>query len=459
MAPRRAAELFRAEAGSPERFRATLYGALGATGAGHLTDRALAEALAPTPCEVVNKAEIVLKQHPNGLLLEAISGEKVTLSRLFFSTGGGELADENGGVVDAPAGRAIEYGFTGVGELLEGCAAEGRPLWSAAEEAEEDLWGFLEEIWSAMERAVERGIATGGALPGGLKLERKAMPYLARAKKLRGTLGELGRISAYALAVSEENAAGGRIVTAPTCGSCGTLPGVLYHLFRKREAPKRAIFEALATAGLFGACVKANASISGAQVGCQGEIGTACAMAAAAAAQVFGGSPRQIEYAAEMAMEHSLGLTCDPVMGLVQIPCIERNAAAATVAFTRAGYALLGDGHHRVSFDEVVETMYRTGCDMSPGVQGDGHRRAGDGEEEVVGAAGAAGVKSAKGEKSVKEEDHRPEVRGGRKSFWQKRSPATGPGCRGRGALWSDPSPWPSPRGRGDTLGGNGGEG
>lgn len=367
MAPRRAAEIFRAQSPGPtQRFRATLYGALAATGKGHLTDTTLIDAFRPTPCEVVWKPETVLDRHPNGLLLEALSGDEVLLSRLFFSTGGGELADENGHVIAGESGREVTYHFAGIGELLEQSLAGGKPLWSVAEDAEQDLWGFLEEVWSAMEKAVRRGLETAGVLPGDLKLERKAMPYLARARQLKGTLGELGRISAYALATGEENAAGGVIVTAPTCGSCGTLPAVLFHLLRARKVKRHALLEAFATAGLFGACVKANASISGAEVGCQGEIGAACAMAAAAAAQLFGASPRQVEYAAEMAMEHSLGLTCDPVMGLVQIPCIERNAAAATEAFTCAGYALLGDGHHRVSFDEVVDTMYRTGLDMAP---------------------------------------------------------------------------------------------
>ena len=367
MAPRRAAELFRAEAGSQaQSFRATLYGALAATGKGHLTDSTIAEAFAPLPCEVIWKGDMVLGQHSNGLLLEALSGGEVFLSRLVFSTGGGELTDDRGSVIGGDGHREVVYGFSTLAELLDKCLADGKPLWCAAEEAEDDLWGFLEEIWSVMEASVKRGLAASGSLPGGLKLERKAASYLARARQLRGTLGELGRIAAYTLAASEENAAGGLIVTAPTCGSCGTLPGILHHLAASRQAKRRTVLEALATAGLFGAIVKANASISGAEVGCQGEIGTACAMAAAAVTQVLGGSPRHIEYAAEMAMEHSLGLTCDPIMGLVQIPCIERNAAAATVAFTRAGYALLGDGHHRVSFDEVVETMHRTGLDMAP---------------------------------------------------------------------------------------------
>ena len=216
-----------------------------------------------------------------------------------------------------------------------------------------------------MTDAIRRGLAAGGeVLPGGLNLPRKAESAHVRAKQLRGAMRDLSLISAYALAVAEENAAGHVVVTAPTCGSAGVVPAILHHFTVSQKISDRQALHALATAGLFGASVKANASISGAEVGCQGEVGAACAMAAAAAAQLLGGSPAQVEYAAEMAMEHHLGLTCDPVMGLVQIPCIERNAIGAMRALDCATYALLGDGRHSISFDEVIEVMRETGRDL-----------------------------------------------------------------------------------------------
>jgi L-serine dehydratase len=205
---------------------------------------------------------------------------------------------------------------------------------------------------------------TEGIIPGGLGLPRKSASYCVKALGYKGSLKRRTLLYAAALAVAEENATGGKVVTAPTCGSCGVLPGVLYGMSTQKHFPDSKILRALATAGLVGNLVRTNASISGAQVGCQGEIGTACAMAAAAAAQLFGGSPRQIEYAAAMGIEHHLGLTCDPIAGLVQIPCIERNAFAASRALDANTYALLSDGWHRISFDSIVETMNRTGHDI-----------------------------------------------------------------------------------------------
>jgi L-serine dehydratase len=215
-----------------------------------------------------------------------------------------------------------------------------------------------------MVAAVERGIEAEGVLQGGLGLRRKSCEYLTKAHSYQGSMRSKGLIYAYALATAEENAAGGVIVTAPTCGSCGILPGVLYYLWKQHQFSDKRIHRALATAGLFGTVVKHNASISGADVGCQGEVGVACAMAAAAAAQIYGGTVRQIEYAAEMGLEHHLGLTCDPVCGLVQIPCIERNAYAASRALDCCSYACYGDGEHRICFDKVVEVMRETGHDL-----------------------------------------------------------------------------------------------
>ncbi len=203
-----------------------------------------------------------------------------------------------------------------------------------------------------------------GLLPGGLGLQRKASTYHTKAEGYQGSMRSRASIYSYALATAEENASGGKIVTAPTCGSCGVLPAVLYHLKMSNRATDVKIIRALTTAGLIGIIVKHNASVSGAEVGCQGEIGVACAMAAAAAAQLFGGSTQQIEYAAEMGLEHHLGLTCDPVCGLVQVPCIERNAFAAARALDSCSFAMLSDGKHLVNFDKVVLTMKQTGHDL-----------------------------------------------------------------------------------------------
>ena len=213
-------------------------------------------------------------------------------------------------------------------------------------------------------RSVENGLSNEGALPGPLHLTRKASTYHIKASGYKPNLQSRGLVFAYALAVSEENASGGVIVTAPTCGSCGVLPSVLYHLEKRHDFSRSRILRALATGGIFGNVVKTNASISGAEVGCQGEVGVACAMASAATCQLFGGTPSQIEYAAEMGLEHHLGMTCDPVCGLVQIPCIERNAFAAARALDSNIYASFSDGFHRVSFDQVVEAMKQTGHDL-----------------------------------------------------------------------------------------------
>lgn len=215
-----------------------------------------------------------------------------------------------------------------------------------------------------MKDAVLRGIEAEGVLPGGLGVRRKAVSYYVHAAGYNSSLKSRGLVYAYALAVSEENAAGGKIVTAPTCGSCGIVPAVLYHLHTSKDFSEKRILRALATAGLFGTVVKHNASVSGAEVGCQGEVGVACAMAAAAASQLFGGTPAQIEYSAEMGLEHHLGLTCDPVCGLVQIPCIERNAYAAARALDANLYSAFSDGKHSVSFDRIVEVMKQTGHDL-----------------------------------------------------------------------------------------------
>ena len=252
-----------------------------------------------------------------------------------------------------------------ISEIKQWCERTGKSYWEYVKECEdEDLWDYLAEVWKVMREAVKRGLENEGVLPGPLNLRRKAGTYYIKARGYKQSLQSRGLVFAYALAVSEENAGGGRIVTAPTCGSCGVVPAVLYHLQETREFSDSRIIRALATAGLVGNIAKHNASISGAEVGCQGEVGVACAMASAAANQLFGGSPAQIEYAAEMGLEHHLGMTCDPVCGMVQIPCIERNAYAAARALDANLYSSFTDGMHRVSFDKVVQVMKETGNDL-----------------------------------------------------------------------------------------------
>ena len=362
MGPKRAAEQFAERTSGAEAYRVTLYGSLAATGKGHLTHTAILSVLEPlAPTEIVWKADVVLDFHPNGMLFEALKGNEVVDSWTIFSVGGGSLANEES-VADAP--KSI-YPLTTIHDIKEWCYNEGKTYWEYVEECEgKEIWDFLDHIWTVMCETVERGLNNDGVLPGGLKVARKASTYYVKSKGYAGSLSSRARIYAYALAAAEENASGGTVVTAPTCGSCGVLPGVLYHMVTSREFLRIRVLRALATAGLFGNIVKTNSSISGAEVGCQGEIGVACAMAAAAACQLFGGTPAQIEYAAEMGLEHHLGLTCDPVCGLVQVPCIERNAVAAARAFDANTYAILSDGSHLVSFDKVVEVMHETGHNL-----------------------------------------------------------------------------------------------
>ena len=273
-----------------------------------------------------------------------------------YSVGGGALSEgEKGRWL---TGLREVYKLNTLREIQDWCESNGRGYWEYVNENEdEDIWDYLMDVWQAMKESVERGIDHEGALPGPLNLPRKGPIY-------KQSLQSRALVYAYALSVSEENASGGIIVTAPTCGSCGVLPAVLYHLSKGHNFSDTRILHAMATAGIFGNVVKQNASISGADVGCQGEVGVACAMASAAACQLFGGSPSQIEYAAEMGLEHHLGMTCDPVCRLVQIPCIERNAVAATRALDANLYASFSDGTHSVSFDRVVKVMKQTGHDL-----------------------------------------------------------------------------------------------
>ena len=365
MGPRKAAEIFLKRHPEAAGFKVTLYGSLAATGKGHMTNVAITETLQPAaPVEIIWEPKIFLPFHPNGMKFVSVDAEgKETDSWTVFSIGGGALAEENDG--DASVNTPDVYEMNHLTEILHWCERTGKSYWEYVKECEEsDIWDYLAEVWTTMKEAIHRGLDSEGVLPGPLNLRRKASTYFIRASGYEASLQSRGLVFAYALAVSEENAAGGTIVTAPTCGSCGVVPAVLYHLQKSREFTDIRILRALATAGLIGNIVKQNASISGAEAGCQAEVGTACSMASAAANQLFGGSPAQIEYAAEMGLEHHLGMTCDPVCGLVQIPCIERNAYAAARALDANLYSSFTDGMHRVSFDKVVEVMKQTGNDL-----------------------------------------------------------------------------------------------
>jgi len=365
MGPRKAAEIFKQHYPGAAGYRVTLYGSLAATGKGHLTDLAIQDALAPAPVELIWRPDELLPRHPNGMQFEAIGVDDASLAGpvstpwQIYSLGGGAIGD----------GSAIRpgsvYDLHTLAQILRRCEADGQSFWEYVEQQEgQVVWDFLGQVWQAMQQAIRRGLEAEGVLPGGLHVPRKACAFYRKTINAGTHARRNGLLSAYALAVAEENAAGGVVVTAPTCGSSGVLPSVLRYMQEAFQCPEASMLRALATAGLIGNLIKHNASISGAQVGCQGEVGAACAMAAAAATQLMGGAIRQVEYAAAMALEHHLGLTCDPVAGLVQIPCIERNAFAALRAMSCADYAMFTDGSHLIPFDEVVGVMLETGNNL-----------------------------------------------------------------------------------------------
>lgn len=364
MGPQRAAQWFlHMLETKPDRIRVTLFGSLAATGKGHLTEQSIATALGDIPHELVWDTETPTPNHPNTMRFEAFTKKKQLIREWrVFSIGGGNLIDEHGLTGEKEEKR---YPVRDIASAISFCEDREFTFWQLVEREEENLWPRLGTIWDAMRDSVTRGLESDqDVLPGSLRLARRAHTTHAKACGLSSPHRDIAYLSAFALAVAEENASGGMIVTAPSCGAAGVVPGLLYYYEIVQKKPREEILKALATAGLFGSVIRANASISGAEVGCQGEIGSASSMAAAAGAQLLGGSLRQIEYAAEVGMEHHLGLTCDPVEGYVQIPCIERNMTACLRAFECAAFAMLTDGHHRVSFDDVVEVMYRTGHDL-----------------------------------------------------------------------------------------------
>lgn len=361
MGPRKAAQQFLDRISNAHSYKVTLYGSLAATAKGHLTYKVLNELFEGRQFSIIEKPEEFLSKHPNGMKFEAFNTYNEPIdSWTAYSIGGGSIIDN-----DTNPEETTIYPLTTMEDILDWCYKHGKPIWGYVEEHENgDIWDYLSEVWRVMQDTIKRGLDTDDTLPGELKLPRKAGSLLSKAENLKGYIRKRSMLYAFALAVSEENAGGGLIVTSPTCGGSGVLPAVLYYYKKYYKGTENKILRALATAGIVGNLVKHNASISGAMVGCQGEVGTACAMGSAALTQISGGSIFQVEYAAEMGLEHHLGLTCDPVLGLVQIPCIERNAMAAARALNHKDYAMLSDGRHFISFDQVVCAMNQTGRDL-----------------------------------------------------------------------------------------------
>ncbi|HBF9485151.1 TPA: L-serine ammonia-lyase [Clostridioides difficile] len=359
MGPQRAAERFKNENPDAESFRAILYGSLAATGKGHLTDYIIEKTIAPKKVEIVWEEDIIKDFHPNGMKFEALDKDKnVTAEWTVYSVGGGTIAEE--GQRNSKSNSI--YHLDTMDEIVKWCKENNKTLVDFVLECEpKDIKDYIKTIKDAMRKSIDDGLSTDEIIPGKLLLKRRASTFYNAYKKDKSfsTL-----VYAYALAASEQNASGNIIVTAPTCGSAGVIPGIFFAMQDFYNYDDEKIIEALLVAGIIGNIIKTIASISGAEVGCQGEVGAACSMAAAAVAYLKGGTIDHIEYAAEIALEHHLGMTCDPVYGYVQIPCIERNAMAAQRAYDAANYALLTDGSHSVSLDQVVETMKETGIDM-----------------------------------------------------------------------------------------------
>ena len=354
------AELFRSETPDAERYEVVLYGSLSKTGVGHGTDRVIRDVFAPKDVQIIfSESDPADLKHPNTLDLSAFRGaEKIGFMRV-ESIGGGDIIVEGRPGLEPPE----VYPENSFAEIAQFCAWRGVSLPEYVELNEgPEIRTFLKGVWDAMRQEVRDGLTAEGVLPGGLNVQRKAKYLLERTHQVDiPQVRELQQVCAYAFAAAEQNADNGTIVTAPTCGSCGVLPAVLVYLQDKYKFSDDKIAEALSVAGLCGCLIKRNGSISGAECGCQAEIGTACSMAAAALCHLMGKTINETEYAAEIAMEHQLGLTCDPICGLVQIPCIERNAVAAKRAIDASNLAHMLVGTRTISFDMVVRTMYETG--------------------------------------------------------------------------------------------------
>lgn len=364
MGPEKAASMVLMECPDAERYSVTLYGSLAKTGRGHKTDEAIKNVLAPMPTEIIfNTDQSIELPHENTMDFVAFKNGSEVLRRRYLSIGGGDV------LLDGEAPRPDEevYPVNSFAEIAAYCKEHNIRLSEYVRRCEdESFFEFLSGIWDSMQQTILEGLSKTGVLHGGLGVSRRAQQLMnQRHMDESQTTYENRTVCAYAFASSEENADGGRIVTAPTCGSCGVVPAVLKYYKDEKGFKDKAILNALAVGGLIGALVKTNASVSGAECGCQAEIGTACAMAAAALGELCGMGIDQIEYAAEIAIEHHLGLTCDPIYGLVQIPCIERNAVAAMRAINAVTLANFLTFTRKISLDLAIETMYETGRDMN----------------------------------------------------------------------------------------------
>ena len=364
MGPERAAKLFRAEHPEADAFEVTLYGSLSKTGRGHGTDRVLYETLAPVPAKVIfseeTPADVV---HPNTMDFKALKDQKVLACLRVESVGGGDIRIE-GRPEDA---REEVYPENSFAEVQEFCRYRGLDLSEYVELTEGmEIRDYLHTVWEQMKKTIGEGLRAEGLLPGSLRVERKAkMLYDFQPEHNHPQVTECRLISAYAFAASEQNADCGTIVTAPTCGACGVVPAVFLYAQQTRGVSDEKVVSALEVAGLIGNLIKRNASISGAECGCQAEVGSACAMAAAGLDYIYGLTTNQIQYAAEIALEHHLGLTCDPILGLVQVPCIERNAVAAMRAMNACNLSYFLADTQRISLDMAIRTMYETGTSMN----------------------------------------------------------------------------------------------
>ncbi len=367
MGPERAVLIMKRRYPNADRAVVTLYGSLALTGEGHGTDRVIRETFAPIETEVIFDTQTPCDRHPNMMDISLFEGETLLCTKRIYSVGGGSILFD-GETLDAGGNCANTevYRLNHYTDIAEHCKSEGIRIPDFVVRAEgSDILLYLGEVWEQMKRSIHEGLTTTGILPGGLGTQRRAqILYNQRHIDESAQTRENRMVCSYAFAVGEQNASGGTIVTAPTCGASGVVPAVLKYMQDTRGFSDNDIVRALATAGLVGNIIKTNASISGAECGCQAEIGSACSMAAAALGELFGMGLDQIEYAAEVAMEHHLGLTCDPIAGLVQIPCIERNAVAAMRAINALSLANFLTDSRKISFDMVVETMYNTGADM-----------------------------------------------------------------------------------------------
>ena len=358
MGPVRACEIMREQFPQADAFEVVLYGSLAKTGKGHGTDRAIKKCFRPLSSSVVFDRDTPVTEHENTLVICAMKDGNEIGRQRFFSIGGGDIVVEGQPQMEAPE----VYAENTFDQIAAVCEEKKQTLWEYVYEHEPDLDEHLKEVWYVMKEAIRRGIGKTGELPGPLGVERRAHAlYNGEYEKEDSATHENRIVCAYAFAVSEMNASNGMVVTAPTCGACGVVPAVLRYMQEKHGYSDEEIYRALAVGGLIGNLIKKNASISGAECGCQAEIGSACCMAAAALGTLEQMSIGQIEYAAEVAMEHHLGLTCDPIGGLVMIPCIERNAVAAMRAINAVSLARFLADSSKISFDMVIATMYETG--------------------------------------------------------------------------------------------------